>query len=87
MRYLPLVLLLAGCVNAALLSDVTAREVGAPADEIKIGERMKIPGGIRWKAKHGEQTYRCEATCETTGCKDIETSETFCDETTFDEVD
>jgi len=80
-----LALALASCAGTGLLQRATAKEVGLPASEIKISERARIAGGIMWKARHGEQKFVCESACEDRGCNTIDETETYCEETTFEQ--
>lgn len=84
---LSLTLVLAGCASTSILQEATADEIGVPAEEIKIREKIKIVHDIMWKARHGEQEFRCESVCADTKCSGLDKAETFCEDLTFEEVE
>lgn len=80
-------MLVAGCANTGVLQATTAREIGAPAKEIRITEKVKLYDELKWRARHGEQTYRCEAVCADKKCTELDEASTVCQDLTFEEID
>jgi hypothetical protein len=54
---------------------------------VQVSEQVKVLGEVRWKARHGDQTYRCESICASKKCDELDEGATVCDETTFEEVE
>lgn len=77
----------AGCASTGVLQATTAKEIGAPADEIRITEKVKLYDELKWRASHGEQTYRCESVCADEKCTELDEASTVCQDLTFEEID